>query len=321
MRNAVSTASTLTRRAPLVALWRRIKLERAWYAMMALPVVYLVIFHYVPMAGIVLAFQDYKMGRGVFGSDWVGFKWFIQFFESFYFWRLMRNTLLLSFYSIVFGFPVPIIFALMLNEMKVLPLKRVVQTVSYLPHFISLVIIVGMLVTFLSPNNGIINIVIKSLGGEPINFLGLQSWFRPLYIGSGIWQHFGFSSIIYLAAIAGISQELYDAAEVDGASRIQRIRFVTVPGMAPTIIILLILNLGTGAVGRLGEGPAHVHAGHLRGCRRDRHLRLPARHHRQQVRLRLRRRAVRKRHQPGIPGGLQPAGAPLYGHVALVSSP
>lgn len=244
MRNAVSTASTLTRRAPLAALWRRIKLERAWYAMMALPVVYLVIFHYVPMAGIVLAFQDYKMGRGVFGSDWVGFKWFIQFFESFYFWRLMRNTLLLSFYSIVFGFPVPIIFALMLNEMKVLPLKRVVQTVSYLPHFISLVIIVGMLVTFLSPNNGIINIVIKSLGGEPINFLGLQSWFRPLYIGSGIWQHFGFSSIIYLAAIAGISQELYDAAEVDGASRIQRIRFVTIPGMAPTIIILLILNLG-----------------------------------------------------------------------------
>ncbi len=244
MRNAVTTASTLTRRTPLAALWRRIKLERAWYAMMALPVVYLVIFHYVPMAGIVLAFQDYKMGRGVFGSDWVGFKWFIQFFESFYFWRLMRNTLLLSFYSIVFGFPVPIIFALMLNEMKVLPLKRVVQTVSYLPHFISLVIIVGMLVTFLSPNNGIINVVIKSLGGEPINFLGLQSWFRPLYIGSGIWQHFGFSSIIYLAAIAGISQELYDAAEVDGASRIQRIRFVTIPGMAPTIIILLILNLG-----------------------------------------------------------------------------
>ena len=244
MRNAVSTASTLTRRTPWAALWRRIKLERTWYAMIALPVIYLVIFHYVPMAGIVLAFQDYKMGRGVFGSDWVGFKWFIQFFESFYFWRLMRNTLLLSFYSIVFGFPVPIIFALMLNEMKVLPLKRVVQTVSYLPHFISLVIIVGMLVTFLSPNNGIINIVIKSLGGEPINFLGLQSWFRPLYIGSGIWQHFGFSSIIYLAAIAGISQELYDAAEVDGASRIQRIRFVTIPGMAPTIIILLILNLG-----------------------------------------------------------------------------
>ena len=212
--------------------------------MMILPFAYLVIFHYVPMAGIVLAFQDYKMGRGVFGSDWVGFRWFIEFFESFYFWRLMRNTLLLSFYTIVFGFPVPIIFALMLNEMRVLPLKRVVQTVSYLPHFISLVIVVGMLVTFLSPNNGIVNIVIKWGGGEPINFLGLQSWFRPLYIGSGIWQSFGFGSIIYLAAIAGISQELYDAAEVDGASRIQRIRFVTIPGMASIIVILLILNVG-----------------------------------------------------------------------------
>ena len=133
--------------------------------MMILPFAYLVIFHYVPMAGIVLAFQDYKMGRGVFGSDWVGFRWFIEFFESFYFWRLMRNTLLLSFYTIVFGFPVPILFALMLNEMRVLPLKRIVQTVSYLPHFISLVIIVGMLVTFLSPNNGIVNIVIKWGGG------------------------------------------------------------------------------------------------------------------------------------------------------------
>ena len=212
--------------------------------MMILPFAYLVIFHYVPMAGIVLAFQDYKMGRGVFGSDWVGFRWFIEFFESFYFWRLMRNTLLLSFYTIVFGFPVPIIFALMLNEMRVLPLKRMVQTVSYLPHFISLVIVVGMLVTFLSPNNGIVNIIIKWGGGEPINFLGLQSWFRPLYIGSGIWQSFGFGSIIYLAAIAGISQELYDAAEVDGASRIQRIRFVTIPGMASTIVILFILNVG-----------------------------------------------------------------------------
>lgn len=211
---------------------------------MILPFAYYAIFHYVPMAGVVLAFQDYKMGRGVFGSDWVGFRWFIEFFQSIYFWRLMRNTLLLSFYSIVFGFPVPIVFALMLNELKVLPVKRVVQTVSYLPHFISLVIIVGMLVTFLSPNNGVVNVAIKALGGEAINFLGLQSWFRPLYIGSGIWQRFGFSSIIFLAAIAGISQELYDAAEVDGASRMQRIRHVTLPGMAPVIIILLILNLG-----------------------------------------------------------------------------
>ena len=244
MRNAVSTASTLTRRTPWAARWRRFKIERAWYAMMVLPLAYYLVFHYLPMAGIVVAFKDYRIAKGVFGSDWVGLKWFIQFFESFYFWRLMRNSLLISFYTIVFGFPVPIIFALMLNEMKVLPLKRIAQTVSYLPYFVSLVIIVGMLVTFLSPNNGIINIIIKSLGGEAVNFMGQQSWFRPLYIGSHVWQWFGFSSIIYLAAIAGVSQELYDAAEVDGASRLQRIRFVTIPGMAPTVIILLILNLG-----------------------------------------------------------------------------
>ena len=244
MRNAVSTASTLTRRTPWAARWRRFKIERAWYAMMVLPLAYYLVFHYLPMAGIVVAFKDYRIAKGVFGSDWVGLKWFIQFFESFYFSRLMRNTLLISFYTIVFGFPVPIIFALMLNEMKVLPLKRIAQTVSYLPYFVSLVIIVGMLVTFLSPNNGIVNIIIKSLGGEAVNFMGQQSWFRPLYIGSHVWQWFGFSSIIYLAAIAGVSQELYDAAEVDGASRLQRIRFVTIPGMAPTVIILLILNLG-----------------------------------------------------------------------------
>ena len=244
MRNAVSTASTLARRTPWAAWWRRFKLERAWYVMMILPLAYYLVFHYLPMAGIIVAFKDYRIAKGVFGSDWVGLKWFIQFFESFYFSRLMRNTLLISFYTIVFGFPVPIIFALMLNEIKVLPLKRVAQTVSYLPYFVSLVIVVGMLVTFLSPNNGIVNIIIKSLGGEAVNFMGQQSWFRPLYIGSHVWQWFGFSSIIYLAAIAGVSQELYDAAEVDGASRLQRIRFVTIPGMAPTIIILLILNLG-----------------------------------------------------------------------------
>ncbi len=244
MRNAVSTASTLTRRTPWAAWWRRFKLERAWYAMMVLPLAYYLVFHYLPMAGIIVAFKDYRIAKGVFGSDWVGLKWFIQFFESFYFSRLMRNTLLISFYTIVFGFPVPIIFALMLNEIKVLPFKRIAQTVSYLPYFVSLVIVVGMLVTFLSPNNGIVNIIIKSLGGEAVNFMGQQSWFRPLYIGSHVWQWFGFSSIIYLAAIAGVSQELYDAAEVDGASRLQRIRFVTIPGMAPTIIILLILNLG-----------------------------------------------------------------------------
>lgn len=224
---------------------RRFMRERAWFVMITLPFLYYVVFHYVPMFGIILAFKDYSIPKGIFGSDWVGFRWFDQFFHSFYFWRLIRNTLLINFYGLIFGFPVPILFALFLNEMKIIPLKRVVQTVSYLPYFISLVIVVGLLVNFLSPNSGLVNVVIKNLGGEPVNFMGSQKWFRPLYIGSNIWQQFGFGSIIYLAAIAGINAELYDAAEVDGCSRVQKIRFITLPGIAPTIIILLILRLGT----------------------------------------------------------------------------
>ena len=226
------------------SLWKRIRADRAWYVMITLPFLYYIIFHYIPMVGVVIAFKDYSIPRGIFGSEWVGFKWFIQFFQSFYFWRLIRNTLLLSTYTLVFAFPVPIFFALILNEMRALTLKRIVQTASYLPHFISLVIIVGIMVNFLSPNNGIINDIIRSLGGEPINFMGSQKWFRFLYVGSHIWQHFGFGSIIYLAAMAGINPELYDAAEADGCSRLQKIYHITLPGIAPTIIILLILNLG-----------------------------------------------------------------------------
>lgn len=219
--------------------------ERVWYVMMILPLLYYVIFHYVPMVGIVLAFKDYSIPRGFFGSEWVGFRWFMQFFKSFYFWRLIRNTLLINFYGILFGFPVPIIFALLLNEVRAIAFKRVVQTVSYLPYFISVVIVVGMMVNFLSPNSGLINIAIKAGGGEAVNFMGQQKWFRPLYVGSNIWQYFGFGSIIYLAAMAGINLELYDAARVDGCSRLKRIRFITIPGIAPTIIILLILRMGS----------------------------------------------------------------------------
>jgi putative aldouronate transport system permease protein len=153
--------------------------------------------------------------------------------------------LVINVYDLIFGFPVPIIFALLLNEMRALVWKRVVQTVSYLPYFISTVIVVGILVNFLSPNTGVVNIIIKNLGGQSQNFMGEQSWFRFLYVGSNIWQYFGFGSIIYLAAIAGISEELYDAARVDGATRLQRMWYVTIPCMAPTITILLILRMGS----------------------------------------------------------------------------
>lgn len=226
-------------------LFRLIRRDNALLVMILLPFAYYVIFHYLPMFGIVIAFKDFSIPRGIWRSEWVGFEWFKQFFDSIYFWRLIRNTFLLSFYSLLFGFPVPIIFALLLNEVKAHTYKRIVQTASYLPHFISLVIIVGMLVNFLSPHSGIVNVVIKAFGGKPINFMSEMRWFRFLYVGSGIWQHFGFGSIIYLAAIAGINVELYDAAEVDGCTRLQKIWHITLPGIAPTITVLLILRMGS----------------------------------------------------------------------------
>ncbi len=210
-----------------------------------LPVaVYYVVFQYVPMAGIVLAFQDFLPGRGVFGSPWVGLHWFEQFFGSVYFTRTVRNTLLINVYSLLFGFPFPILFALVLNEVRAMAFKRTVQTVSYLPHFVSTVVVVGMLVNFLSPTDGIVNTLIKNLGGKPIFFMAEPSWFRALYVGSGIWQEFGWGSIIYLAALAGIDPQLYEAARIDGAGRFQQMLHVTLPGIAPTIVILLILSIG-----------------------------------------------------------------------------
>ncbi len=219
--------------------------DRAWLVMISLPFIWYVVFCYIPMFGVVIAFNDYTVTRGIFGSDWVGFRWFAQFFNSLFFFRLIRNTFLLNFYGLLFHFPVPIIFALLLNEMKGQGWKRVVQTVSYLPYFISTVIVVGILVNFLSPNDGIVNVMIRSLGGKSLDFMSQPNWFRPLYIGSNIWQYFGFSSIIYLAAMAGINPELYDAAAVDGATRVRRMWHITLPGIAPTISIILILNLGS----------------------------------------------------------------------------
>jgi putative aldouronate transport system permease protein len=195
------------------------------------------------MAGIIIAFQDYLPASGLFESEWVGFKWFRQFFQSIYFFRLLRNTLLISFYNLIWGFPVPIVFALMLNEAKDGLYKRSVQTISYLPHFISLVIIVGMMADLLA-SRGIVNQFVVALGGEPVDFMRSNRWFRTLYVGSGIWQSFGWNSIIYLAAMAGIDPQLYEAATVDGARRLQKIWHITLPGIMPTVIILLILNCG-----------------------------------------------------------------------------
>lgn len=212
--------------------------------LIALPgIIWYLIFAYGPMYGLVIAFQNYSPARGMLGGPWVGFKWFIQFFESQFFWQLIRNTLLLSVYGLIFSFPVPIVLAVMFNEIKSGWFKRVAQSISYLPHFISTVIIVGMVVNFLAPT-GIVNTAIEALGGERVNFMMMPEWFRTIYTASGVWQTMGWSSIIYLAAISGIDAELYEAATVDGAGRLRQIWSITLPCIAPTIIILLIMNMG-----------------------------------------------------------------------------
>lgn len=211
---------------------------------MALPVVaYYIIFHYAPMYGAIIAFKEFNPALGIMGSPWVGFKHFKSFFEGVYFWRLVRNTLLISVYSLIWGFPAPIILALLLNEVKNKYFKRTVQTVSYLPHFISLVVVCGIIKDFTS-TDGVINDIIEFLGGERTNFLMIPEWFRPIYVGSGIWQGVGWGSIIYLAAITNIDPQLYEAATIDGASRWKQTWHITLPGIVPTIVILLILRLG-----------------------------------------------------------------------------
>lgn len=208
-------------------------------------IVFFAIFCYWPMYGVVIAFKRFSPTKGILGSPWAGLKYFEQVFTSPYLYRLMRNTFLIGVYGLFWGFPVPILFALMLNEVKHSGYKRVVQTVSYLPYFVSTVIICGLMHNFFSPNSGVVNAIYTELTGNPaINFMGEPRWFRTLYIGSGIWQSMGWDSIIYLAALSGIDMELYDSAKVDGCNRFQSIWHITLPGIRNTMMILLILRMG-----------------------------------------------------------------------------
>ncbi len=231
------------RRSFLHRLWR----ERYLWLMIIPVVAYFIIFSYVPMYGVTIAFKEYNVGLGILKSPWANpwYKHFAQFFQSIYCWRLIRNTLLLNIYTLIFSFPVPILFAILLNEIRNIKLRRVMQTVSYMPHFLSTVIVVGILVNFLSLGDGIVNVFITKLGGKPIDFIGSTRWFRTIYVASGIWQGFGWNSIIYLAAITSISVELYESARLDGCSRFKEIVYITLPSIAPTIIILLILRFGS----------------------------------------------------------------------------
>ncbi len=223
----------------------QIKRDRFLWLLILPGLLYFIIFCYVPMGGLVIAFKDYRPLKGIWGSNWVGLRYFAEFFSSPFFPRLMRNTVLISVYSLLWGFPVPILFALLLNELAAGPFKKVVQTVSYMPHFISVVVLVGMVQSFLSPYEGIVNQLITKLGGSAVNFLSESSWFRTIYVGSGIWQNFGYNSIIYLSAISAVDPQLYEAARIDGAKRIQIMTRVTFPCILPTAIIMLILNFGS----------------------------------------------------------------------------
>ena len=213
--------------------------------LMSIPAVaFYLIFSYIPMTGIVIAFKNFQPGLGLYTGEWVGMKWFNRFFSSVYFERLLRNTFLLSFYSLLFGFPVPILFALCISEVRNIRVKRAIQTISYLPYFFSTVIVVGMVRNFLSLNDGIVNDIIEMLGGERINFFMRADWFRTIYVCTSIWQHFGFSSIIYIAAIIGISPELYESASLDGINKFQEVWYITLPMIKPTVLILFLLEIG-----------------------------------------------------------------------------
>ena len=222
---------------------RKMNRSKQLYFIFFIPLLYYILFHYWPMYGIIIAFKDYNIVKGIVGSPWVGVKHFQKFLMDPYFWKLVRNTLAINIYGLVWGFPAPIILALLLNELRNQRFKRLVQSISYLPHFISTVVVCGMIVNFLS-TDGIVNQVIKSMGGKTIQFLMLPEWFRTIYIASGIWEGVGWGSIIYLAALTSVDEELYEAATIDGANRWKRLLHITLPGIAPTISIMLILNLG-----------------------------------------------------------------------------
>ena len=218
--------------------------KNKWKYIMILPVIiYIAVFCYKPMYGVIIAFKNFRPAVGIMDSPWVGLKHFITFFNDYNFWRILKNTFSIRALSILFGFPAPILLALLINEIRNTKFKRAVQTISYMPYFISMVIICGLIKTFCQ-SDGIITDLVVALGGERVNLLASKNWFYPIYIISNIWQNIGWDSIIYLAALAGIDQEQYEAARVDGAGRIRQIISVTLPGLMPTITILFILKMG-----------------------------------------------------------------------------
>ena len=226
------------------SFWLRFIQSRELYLFCIPGIIITLIFHYWPIYGVQIAFRDYSFRRGIWGSEWVGFEHFIRFFKSPYSLQIIMNTLILSFYSLAAGFPIPIILALMLNSFRYKKYGKVIQMVTYAPNFISVVVMCGMLILFLSPRIGIANQLLAALGYESVNLLGMSSAWRHVYVWSGVWQGMGWGSVIYLAALSGVNPELHEAAIVDGASKLQRIIHIDLPSIMPVAVMLLILSFG-----------------------------------------------------------------------------
>lgn len=222
------------------SVWERIGDHWQLYLMLLIPLILTVIYKYIPMYGIQIAFRDYKSVRGMWGSEWVGLKWFQRFFSSPNCVRMIKNTVLLSLYSLLWSFPIPIILALAINQLRFKRFKRTVQTILYAPHFISIMVVCGMLRIFLSPSGGLINLI----AGTGVDFLSEASAFRTIYIASGIWQDAGWGIIVYMASLANIDVSQYEAAKIDGASLFQRIRYIDLPELVPQIVLMLIMSAG-----------------------------------------------------------------------------
>ena len=231
----------MAQRARMFGDWRK---NYDLYLLSVPAFVYFILFHYIPIYGVQIAFKDFSAALGISGSPWVGVEHFFRFFRSFYFTSLIQNTIGISLYSLAVGFPMPIILALLLNEVGAQRFKKSVQMATYAPHFISTVVMAGMLANFLAPDTGLVNILIKGLGGQPLAFLSKPEYFKTIYVVSGVWQEAGWASIIYIAALSGIDPQLHEAAIIDGANKFQRIRHINIPGILPTAVIMLILNMG-----------------------------------------------------------------------------
>lgn len=229
------------------ALSRRRRLARSWqlYLMLLPPLIYVVIFLYGPLYGLQIAFKNYSIATGMTGSPWVGMKWFVQFVQSYQFWPVIKNTLILNIYELAALFPLPIVLSLCLNAVRSRGYGRAVQLITYAPHFISTVVVVGILFMVLSPQGGLVNQLVGLFGHEPIDFMSEPIYFRHLYVWSGAWQTLGWSAIIYLAALAGIDPQLHEAARIDGANILQRMWHIELPGILPVAITLLVLNMGS----------------------------------------------------------------------------